>query len=144
MKKKSDKWNLMKQYLSNPHFKLLIQTIWSRNIIYYQQSISQILSSTTLSVLFSGFTHIFGLNIANTNSANTHQTLCFINGMNAKHKILCNLIMPAMIVLFVSVFHLITVCVCRKSSNRSSIVLCKKREINFAKAYVSVLLLIMG
>eukprot|EP01084_Bolivina_argentea_P108778 194419_1 len=48
--------------------------------------------------------------------------------------------MPAMIILMLSTFHLITICFCTKSS----IALCQKREINFSQAYVSVLLLMMG
>eukprot|EP01084_Bolivina_argentea_P142930 251066_1 len=75
------------------------------------ENISQILSSTNI-------THIFGLNIANNTGSN--QQWCFIRGLNAKHKILCNLIMPAMIILMLSIFHLITICFCTKSSIQMS------------------------
>ena len=65
----------------------------NRNIMYYEQGLSQILSQGSYMILFSISTQIFDLSITNNyGSATSDHGWCFINGLNAKQKLLFNLL----------------------------------------------------
>eukprot|EP01084_Bolivina_argentea_P041668 76908_1 len=127
------------RYFSNPYFMLMVQTMWSRNIMYYEQSLSQILTTSVFSAVFNAFAQIFNLSITDYVGSSDASSICFVDGLNAKQKILSNLIMPFMIIFFILPIHLISRFVCNQS-----LVLCKKRKINFPKTYISAFLLIIG
>eukprot|EP01084_Bolivina_argentea_P281231 481144_1 len=130
----------IRRYLSNPHFMLMMKTLWNRNIMYYEQALSLILtsvSSSSLTILFHFIAQIFNF----STTTNTGKDICFIDGLNAKQKILVQLFIPSFIVMYMVGFHLISKCICNKYV---IVCTCKKLKVNFAKMYVAAFLLIIG
>ena len=122
--------------VSNEYLMLMLKTMWNRNIMYYMQALSQILSQGSYVILFGMVAHIFNLSITNNNSNDTNNLWCFINGLTAKQKILLDLLIPTIILSYFCSFYFISKCVCHTQSF--------SRKINFGKAFIAVVLLIIG
>eukprot|EP01083_Nonionella_stella_P153573 493655_1 len=78
----------VRDLLSNDHFMTLFKTMWNRNIMYYEQALSQILASGSLVALGTGFAEVFNFSITNNNSSDDDNLWCFVDGLDAKQKIL--------------------------------------------------------
>ena len=127
--------------LSKKYMILMLKTIWNRNIMYYEQGLSQILSQGEYSLLFAISTQIFDLSFTNNyGSQSNDDGWCFINGLNAKQKILLNLLIPAIIIITIFTLYLISKC---KKSGKITFC-CSTRQINFKRAFIFVCLLMVG
>eukprot|EP01084_Bolivina_argentea_P072885 132304_1 len=115
--------NKIQNLISNPHFMLMMQTIWNRNILYYQQALSQVFSSSPFVILFGVFSQIFNLSLTN-NYGNHDNGWCFMNGLDSKQKILTDLLIPFLVILWFTLFYIISKCTCN-----GVIIFCKKRQI---------------
>ena len=95
--------------LSKKYMILMLKTIWNRNIMYYER-LSQILSQGEYPLLFVISTQIFNLSFTNNygQQSNYHHPWCFINGLNAKQKILINLLTPSIIIITIFILYLIS------------------------------------
>eukprot|EP01084_Bolivina_argentea_P221126 374600_1 len=133
---KKQKQNWLKKLSKNEYLKAMVSVMISRNIMYYEQSISQLLSSSSISILFASLASIF--NLSTTTSQKATNPWCFINGMNGKDKILIDLFVPLFIFILIAIIYLIGKYVYKKQ-----ITIMKKR-INFAKTFIGGLLIIIG
>eukprot|EP01083_Nonionella_stella_P307801 1083224_1 len=124
----------IRQYLRNQHFMLTCKILFVRNILYYEQALSQILSANPFSMVLIGLTEIFNLSISSNNAHGNGE--CFFKGMNAKHKILMDLLTPTMIVFFCVMAHVIL-----KSTGKHVIF---HRTLNFSKSYMAAFILMIG
>eukprot|EP01083_Nonionella_stella_P205246 747600_1 len=129
----------VRDLLSNDRFMTLFKTMWNRNIMYYEQALSQILASGSLVALGTGFAEVFNFSITNNNSSDDDNLWCFVDGLDAKQKILLDLLMPLFIVLFIAILYLVSTRFCD-----GELVLFEKRRINFRKACVCMMLLLIG
>ena len=102
MAAKSQQKNKFKKMIKSDYFQSFIIIGIFKNIIYYEQSINQILSTSSLAVLFKSFTSIFNLSIISYD--NNTNPWCFINGLTAKYKILIDLLIPIILLLL---YHLL-------------------------------------
>ena len=106
----------------------MLKTLWNRNIMYYEQGLSQILSQGEYSLLFTILTQIFDLSFTNYyGQSDSDDGWCFINGLNAKQKILLDLLSPAIIIISIFILYLISKC----KKNRKMTFCCSTRQINF-------------
>eukprot|EP01084_Bolivina_argentea_P136517 240423_1 len=111
------------------------KTIINRNILYYEQALSQVLAYGSYLVLLSVFAQIFNFSFVGNSSNGT--SWCFIDGLTAKQKILLDLLVPFMVLLLMITIHSITKCFGCKT-------LCRKRKLNFGQAFMSMILFMIG
>eukprot|EP01084_Bolivina_argentea_P258640 436122_1 len=142
-KRKENKFNnlrlrLVNTYMQNKYFVMMVKIMFATNILYYEQSVSVILSSSSGRVLFETFAaFMFNLSIISySNNTNTHKLWCFIHGLNAKGKILTDFITSIMIIIIISLLCLILKFVYRKKKEINI----KLRTINFTKIMVATFL----
>ena len=108
--------------------------------IYFEQGMSQILStmstaswSTALSGAFDISTH----QIADGISSDKYDW-CFIDGLNAKWKIIMDLVAPLMICVFMAVLFVLSKCIIRKG------IMLRGRAVNFEAVGLGLFLFIIG
>ena len=130
--------NRIESMLSKKYFMLMLKTIINRNIMYYEQAMAQLLSQGSDTLLFSRFTQMFNLSITNTVS-NNDTGWCLIKGLTSKQKILTDLISPAFVFVIICTMYLMSIC--RKNG---AVVYFSKRQINFKKTFISLILLLIG
>eukprot|EP01084_Bolivina_argentea_P037812 69927_1 len=94
--------------LSEHYLILMIKTLWTRNLLYYEQGLSQILSQGSYTVLFGISTQIFNLSM--TTNAGGDKGWCFVNGLRAKGKILLNLLTPLIVMILITIIYLVSKC----------------------------------
>eukprot|EP01084_Bolivina_argentea_P049841 91670_1 len=118
----------------------MTQVFIQKNISYYQQALSQILTSNSYSVLFGVIAKGFELSFitSRANDDTDSELWCFYHGMNGKEKILMDLLTPGIII-----FVIITINIFVKLVFKNEFVLFGKK-VNFEKLYVDTLLLIVG
>eukprot|EP01084_Bolivina_argentea_P298477 514349_1 len=124
--------NLLKLLVKDKRFTEMVKFMFSKVIIYYQQSLYQILISGTVIINLSTISSFFNLSVSYWSTVNTDSTngWCFINGLTSKYKILSNLIAVFMITLLVILSSFIM--------NKYSI---NQRQISISKALYTLLLL---
>ena len=105
--------------------------------LYYQQAIAQVFISNPMTVTMRSFASIFDLSLE-VNSGIDDDPFCFIDGLTAKGKILLDLFVPIMILLFIGIISFLSRC-CKKVSSPT-----KQRKINLSKTMISTYLMIMG
>eukprot|EP01084_Bolivina_argentea_P268864 456808_1 len=119
--------------IKNERFMLMILLMFSKVIIYYEQSISQILSSGNIVVNLSTLSSFFDLSINVLSVSNGNNEWCFINGLTNKYKLLSNFMPTIMITVLV-------VCV--------SLIINKiytgEKKVLVWKVFISLLLLCIG
>ena len=117
-------------------------SLWSI-ITYYEQAISQILSGSDYELL-SGFTGIFdisALNVADGLSgggSSESNDWCFIDGLNAKWKLVLDLIAPLMIWVLMTALFVFSRCILRRPLRF------KQKTVDFQAAGLALFLLIIG
>ena len=124
--------------LKSHYFKLFIQTLVLKNILYFEQGVNQILATSSYQVLFNTLASIFNLSltsIANNEDQDESKLWCFINGLDGKGKILVDLFMPITIPVFLFIFCLI--------SFKKPFIFGNKR-VNFEKTFIAMYLIIIG
>ena len=107
-----------------------------KNILYYQQAVNQVLSSSSLSRLSIVFSSIFNLSI--TSSSHNANPWCFIHGLTAKQKVLIDLFVPFMILVFISIIYVLSKCILKKEIEY------KGKRINFNKTAIATFLMIIS
>eukprot|EP01084_Bolivina_argentea_P221981 375835_1 len=112
---------------------MMIRILFTRNIMYYEQALSQILSFP--SNPFRTLCEMFNLSISRHES-NDAFARCFIKGMNAKHKILMDFSMPIMVLLFIAIAHVLQL--------YFPLGLLTYRTCNFGKTYSAAFVLMVG
>eukprot|EP01083_Nonionella_stella_P105173 302371_1 len=137
-KKRSSEAVGIRAYLSNAHFIMMNKILLTRNIIYYQQALTQILSSNPFMAFFVGLTQIFNLSITR-NEADSAFAQCFMDGMTGKGKILMDLFMPSMVLLFIIIAHIASICLEKRMP-----FLFSQRKHNFPKCYSAAFILMIG
>eukprot|EP01084_Bolivina_argentea_P309866 536024_1 len=128
--------------LANKRLMLFFKTILNRNIIYYMQALSQILSGGSYMILFSIFIQMFNFSfITNTsNTNNVDESWCFVNGLEARGKILLDLLIPCIIAVYFCIISIIS----NVFYDGRIAIKCIKREVNFAKTVIAMILLLIG
>ena len=96
--------NKLCQVLSTDYFSIVIQMMILKNIMYYLQGMSQILLSSPTQIPVIVFASIFDLSMFIGARGNE---LCFIEGLTIKQKILWDLFMPAMLMVFIAMIYFI-------------------------------------
>eukprot|EP01083_Nonionella_stella_P246116 854861_1 len=89
-----------------------------------------------MSPFFALFASIFNLSLL-TNT-NVFGDICFMDGMNGKHKILMDLFVPIMLLIFVMVFYINAKYIFKKP------MMIRGRRVNFGKTYLSLFVLMIG
>ena len=109
-------------------------------IIYYQQSVSQILSASAETFWGAAFVAFFDFSVQqmSQNASTDSNDWCFIDGLHSRDKIILDLIAPAMICITMMMIFLISKFVVRKPIS------IKNREVNFEAAGLAVFLLTTG
>ena len=128
-----------KKFLMSGRVQWMLRTMILKNVLYYEQAVAQILTTSSYKVLFRGFATKFDLSITTVVSGGDDDKLlwCFVDGLNAKWKILLDLLIPIM------VFGLIFIAFIISKLSRRSLVCCKKR-VNFIRAFITMYLVIIG
>ena len=108
-REQTGKCRFIQSVLSKKKLMMMIKTMCNRNILYYEQALSQTLSEGSYIVFLSIFSNIFDLSIAN-NAGTSKGGWCFIDGLDSKHKILLNLISPMIIVSILVSIYFISKC----------------------------------
>eukprot|EP01083_Nonionella_stella_P105403 303163_1 len=126
--------------IRDPSFQLMMKIMIIKNIWYYEQSVSQIIAGSPSKIVCDAFASMFNLSITSIQSdADDEASLwCFIDGLNAKQKILVDLFVPCMMILFIFSFYLVSRYVIKKA------LAIRGGKINFGKAAVSTYLVIIG
>ena len=111
--------------------------------IYHQQALSQILSTNASSLWSTAFTGIFEISILQmtggiSSSSDDGNEWCFINGLNAKYKIILDLVAPAMVCLFMVTLLILTKYVVRRP------IIIRYKAVNFESVGCAVFLFIIG
>ena len=118
----------------------MIKSLWTRNILYYQQAVAQVLAQGSYVELLAIISPIFDLSVANNSGSITGSDgWCFIQSINAKQKILLNVMIPTLIMIYIIILLLVSNC-----KKNGKITFCSKREINFSKSLIAILLLLIG
>eukprot|EP01083_Nonionella_stella_P066591 175475_1 len=118
---------------------LAIKTLVLKNILYYQQAVSQTLVPSTMRVWLSYVSDIFMLNTTLSSDQDTNaDPWCFSDGLNAKEKILLDLIVPITIFIATAILYALEIFAC------DGVFKIKQKKVNFAKVIVSSFLVIIG
>ena len=129
----------MQRVLSKQDLILILKTMWNTNIMYYQQSLSQLLSQGSYRLLFSVLLRTFNLSITNISGSNENDGICFIHGLTSKHKILTDLVAPTFVSIIIFVLFLIAKC-----KKNKVIIIFGKRQISFSKTFITMYLLLIS
>ena len=84
-----------------------------QNSIYYEQGVSQILSTSKSSIFLSTFSAIFDVSAQSVASGMGSDPWCFIGDLDAKQKILTDLLAPAFIILFFAITVTFSCTICK-------------------------------
>eukprot|EP01084_Bolivina_argentea_P002505 4628_1 len=130
----------IKKLWKNPYFKLMIQILILKNILYFEQAVAQVLVTSPFTVLFTSFASIFNLSLASmvNDDEDEDGLFCFIDGLNGKGKILVDLFMPAMIFLFIFITYSVSKFIVKKPLKF------KNKKVNFLKTFIAMYLIIIG
>eukprot|EP01084_Bolivina_argentea_P240169 403555_1 len=144
IKRKVEYTNSINKYLTNPQFVMMLKILFARNTIYYEQALSQVISSNSFDILLKTFSKIFNLSLVSY-GGNVNNAKCFIDALNGKGKILVDLLMPAMVLFLVIIYHLISIALKKFNCyTKGPVIILKKRKLNFNKCYVCAFILIIG
>eukprot|EP01084_Bolivina_argentea_P094494 169872_1 len=113
-----------------------LQIMVSKGILYYYQSISYIISTSQIQIVFIGFVNLFNLDIFSF-LFNDSDGFCFLTNMTMIQKILLPLTVTASIFIFIA----ITWCLNRCSLN---VLACCKRKPIFGQVIVTAFLICIG
>ena len=107
---------------------------------YYEQGVAQILSTVSTASWTTALSGALDISTQQTASGVTSDDdeWCFINGLNAKYKIILDLIVPVMVCILMAMIFVISRCVFR-----TEIVIMGK-AVNFEAAGLAVFLFIIG
>ena len=106
--------------------------------MYYEQSLSQIVSEGSYVILFHVIAQTFSFSFIFSN--NKSKPWCFIDGLNAKQKILLELLIPFIICLYILMLYSASKC-----CYHGKLVFPRgKRNINFGRIMIAMILLIVG
>eukprot|EP01083_Nonionella_stella_P008944 25907_1 len=119
------------------YMRVMITIMISKCILYYEQSISEIVFKLTP---FSHFSSIFNLSVIANSFASDSNGMCFMDGLNAKQKILMDLMVPVAMILICASFY----CVFLLLNRRSLTMCCGRRQMNFGQMFVSLFILAVG
>merc|ERR1711933_367643 len=117
---------------------LMIKIMIFKNVLYYQQGVTQILSANAFKILLYPLASIFNLSIMANTATNVEDLWCFINGLNAKEKILIDLFVPINILSIICFVYLLSKYVFRKP------LIFKNKKVNFSKTMIASYLLMIG
>ena len=109
-------------------------------VVYYEQALSQMFSATAdtiWGVAIAGFFD-FSSQRLSEGVSDDDDDWCFIDGLNAKFKIILDLIAPVMICLFLLILFIASRCILRRP------IIIKKKEVNFESVALGVFLLMTG
>eukprot|EP01083_Nonionella_stella_P075505 205307_1 len=129
----------LESILSGGYFMVMMKTIVLKNILYYEQAVSQTLSGAGISVpvLISSVAEIFNLSVSGFNT-NARNPQCFMDGLNAKQKLLFNLSVPLIILISIAILYLTSIIFYHGSLK------CLERKINFGRLFIGIFLVIIG
>eukprot|EP01084_Bolivina_argentea_P000382 726_1 len=124
---------LMKRVIKNERLLEMVKFMFSKVFIYFEQQLYHILLSGSIVINMSTFSAFFDLSSTQNTGGNASDCWCFVDGLTAKDKILCNLIGVSMTVGLVIVSSFIL----NKYFNH-------KRTISILKALYALLLLVIS
>ena len=130
----SDTWRML---MRSERFKIFLKTALLKNILHYEQSINQILSGTSIRVLFTSFTSMFNVSFASFNASNDN-SWCFIKGMTAKQKIVIDLMTVLMIFLIILLYYAFTTCISKTPLQ------IRTRKVKYKKVFIAGILMTIG
>eukprot|EP01083_Nonionella_stella_P072417 195303_1 len=110
---------------------LMLKITILKNIFYYEQSLSQLISTSTSQIMMRSFVEKFNLSLMSIVDSKERQ--CFVDGLNAKWKILSDLTIPVMVILWTMMLCIVSKFVCKRSL-----------VINFSKVFTIMCLIIIG
>merc|ERR1712228_152826 len=130
--------NKIKRAFSENYFKLMLKTMILKNALYYEQGLAQVSAVFPFEILFTSFASMFNLSTTFAQGFAGDKPMCFINGLNAKQKILVDLLIPALIVIFISCIWIVSKFCIKKPISF------KNKRFSFKKAFISTYLLVVG
>ena len=129
------------KFSRNEKLLLALRSILNRNVIYYMQALSQLLSGGSYLLLFGIFIQIFNFSvITDTNNTNDDESWCFVDGLQAKEKIYLGLSIPA----FITIYFIGMYIICRVFTDGKITISCIQRQILFDKMLIELILLLIG
>ena len=115
-------------------------TSLSKIVVYYEQALSQMFSATADTIWGAAIAGIFDFSSQSLSEgvSDEDDEWCFIDGLNAKFKIILDLISPVMICIFMLILFIASRCILQKP------IIIKKKEVNFESVALGVFLLMTG
>eukprot|EP01084_Bolivina_argentea_P147726 258410_1 len=123
----------------NSNFAKLITVMFTKGIIYYEQSVSQILSGSPISSLIT-FVNLFNLSIQIEDDDGS-SGLCFIQNMNAEQKILSGLLIIGYIILLFVISYLFSI---KWNHIFVKYIFRDTATPNFIRSFIGLFLIIVG
>eukprot|EP00485_Elphidium_margaritaceum_P015027 CAMPEP_0202729254 /NCGR_PEP_ID=MMETSP1385-20130828/186035_1 /ASSEMBLY_ACC=CAM_ASM_000861 /TAXON_ID=933848 /ORGANISM="Elphidium margaritaceum" /LENGTH=1552 /DNA_ID=CAMNT_0049395511 /DNA_START=49 /DNA_END=4707 /DNA_ORIENTATION=- len=134
--------NICQALLTHRYFQYMIRTMVLKNIFYYQQAVTQILSTSTYNVLFRDLAGYFELTMTSALfDADEDALWCFVDGLGAKGKIVFDLLIPVFVFAMVSGVFVVSRYVVK---NESAGCCAATKRIKFGKAYITTFLIVIG
>ena len=107
-------------------------------VIYYEQGISQLLNGSRTSIFLSAVSGIFDVSAQSVSSEFAMTPWCFIDGLNAKQKVLSDLLAPAFIVLIIGTVFIFSRCFIRKQLR------VRNQTVDLNSTMISIFLFLIG
>lgn len=107
-------------------------------VVYYEQGISQLLNGCKTDVVLSAVSGIFDISAQTVSSEFALNPWCFVDGMNAKQKILSDLMAPAFIILIIGIVFIFSRCIIRKE------IRVRNQTVDLSSTMISIFLFIIG
>eukprot|EP01083_Nonionella_stella_P098536 277138_1 len=116
--------------LRGGYLKLMIKIMAFKCFLYYEQAISEIVTSA-------GPLHLVP-SLINLSIITTLQDMCFVSGSTAKQKILMDLMIPIMIVMILCSYYVVYI------FNKRAAIIIRGRVLNFGKTFLTLFALMVG
>eukprot|EP01083_Nonionella_stella_P046425 124337_1 len=136
---KKEQPSRLKQVLQSEYCKMMLKIMFFKCTVYYEQGITQILAANGTTIGFHSFAALFHLSVfTNSNVDNEDNLWCFVDGLDAKGKILIDLLVPAMIGVWIASTYLYY-----KFKVKTALIV-KGRQVNFGKTAIATIVMMIG